>query len=235
MFSRRRRRKDESLPSSARLLVPHGVRKQQKNHCAANSVSTMLDLSIPHHLPPGALAPPSVAAASLAVPGMRRDGAHLSQLVERLNQRGVRLGLSSAAQRASYCKAALLSERGPRAVLRLKALLASGTPAAVIVSKYNHDVPEQRLRHDVASKYTRGRYLHAVCLVGYRDDESVSGGGVFDFVNSHGERCVPVRNATVWRLSAGTTSGLSDTSRLTHSSLSQLGSLRLRRHELLVR
>lgn len=153
------------------------VRKQKKNHCAANAFAAMLELTTGL----------TQSASSWAVPGMGRDGAHLHVLVERANNQGIR----TQDMRRCYCCVETIQEQGSLGVQRIKTLLAKGKAVAAIVSKYNHEVASQRLcRPKVENKYTRGRYAHALCIVGFTDatdSKCEEGGGIFEFVNSHGE------------------------------------------------
>jgi hypothetical protein len=96
---------------------------------------------------------------------------------------------AGAAEQATTARIATGTQLQPRWVTQLKQTLADGKPIAFAVPVYAYWVSDPaRKTGDIRMPLGTDRKLggHAMCIVGYEDDQAVPGGGFFKVRNSWG-------------------------------------------------
>ena len=127
---------------------------------------------------------------------MKDIGALMTDVATRLETMGQRLlrpgspaagGLAKSKRVPRRCQEALRlrCEQLPANTHKCKERLAQGSPLVLTTTAFSLKVSALSTLNREHDRH-RMDGLHAVCLYGYVDDDSVEGGGVFLCVNSHG-------------------------------------------------
>ena len=177
-----RKRKRNALPNKYVMArVVHKIRKQEKNMCVANAITTMNEFSCGHEL----------CVEDCYTKKMSRNGERLFVVADKINNNGqqmVSLNLQRLARRVQFN---IVGLKKPY-VENIKKAVSSNKSVVVTIKSYNHKHILQSYRDINGTRNKLKLRPHAICIYGYHDgigDKEIhpSEKGYFYFINSHGD------------------------------------------------